>query len=118
MNLDSHKNYDIKAQKTGLINKIIKTVFSKEKITEVSIEESSDIEDLIESIKNVRKDWMCANSNFNYANDPESIDYYAYMIKACQVRYDYLIKKAKEKGIKGGYTELADIVTYGGETAN
>jgi hypothetical protein len=118
MNLDSQNNYNIKTQKTGLINKIFKTIFTRDKVAEVTVEDSNDIKDLVESIKNARKDWMCANSNFNYANDQESIDYYTYMIKAYQVRYDYLIKKAKEKGIKSVCPELADIVTYGGETAN
>jgi len=73
---------------------------------------------LIENIKNARRDWICANSNFNYAYDSETIDYYTYMIKACQVRYEYLIKKAKEKGVKICSVEMAEVLNYTSEFTN
>ncbi len=118
MSLDSQKNYIVKAEKPNPFYKIFKTIFTKDKVTEVNIDDDSDMEELMESIKSARKEWLCATSNFNYANDQEIVDYYTYMIKACQVRYEYLIKKAKEKGMKGGFTELADIISYVGEAIN
>jgi hypothetical protein len=118
MNLDSQQNYVIKRPKNSFINRVVKIFFAKEKVASVPINENSDFKELIESIKNARRDWICANSNFNYTNDQEIIDYYTYMIKAYQVRYEYLIRKAKEKGLKCGYSELADLISYSGEALN
>ena len=55
---------------------------------------------LMESINKARIDWLSAISNFEQADQEELIDYYTYKIKACQVRYNFLIKKAKEMGIR------------------
>ena len=55
--------------------------------------------ELIESIKTAKKDWMIAKNNYKIANSEENVDYYAYRIKACEVRYNALLKIAKEKGI-------------------
>ncbi|MBP7175649.1 MAG: YaaL family protein [Thermoclostridium sp.] len=57
---------------------------------------------LLKNIKLARQDWLSALSNFDQAQDPELIDYYIYKMKACQVRYNYLLKKAKEIGLKQG----------------
>ena len=117
MNLDSQQNYIVKSERTNLFYRVIKTFFAKEKIASNPVN-NNDIEELVQSIKIAHRDWLCANSNFNYANDQEIIDYYTYMIKAYQVRYEYLIKKAKEQGIKGGYNEIANLITYGDEGIN
>lgn len=37
-----------------------------------------------------------AYSNFNYATDNDSISYYAYLIKALEMKYALLLKQAKE----------------------
>ncbi len=115
MNLSSQQSYVIKKPKNGFFNRLSKVFSTKEKIETVSFNESSDFKELIESIKSAQRDWLCANANFNYTSDQEIIDYYTYMIKAYQVRYEYLIKKAKEKGIRGGYSEMADFISFRGE---
>lgn len=55
--------------------------------------------DLISSIIKVKNELDVANSNFEYANGTDLIDYYIYQIKASRAKFDYLVKKAKEKGI-------------------
>lgn len=55
--------------------------------------------DLISSIIKVKNELDVANSNFEYANGKDLIDYYIYQIKASRAKFDYLVKKAKEKGI-------------------
>lgn len=55
---------------------------------------------LLKSIRQARQDWLSAVSNFEQADDSDLIDYYIYKMKACQVRYNYLLKKAKEIGLK------------------
>lgn len=54
---------------------------------------------LLKNITQARQDWLSAVSNFEQAEDSDLIDYYIYKMKACQVRYNYLLKKAKEIGL-------------------
>lgn len=75
-------------------------------------EAAREADDLVEAIKQARREWACAYSNFEYADDNEMVDYYTYKIKACQVRYNYLIRQAKEKGIKVELLETAGVAFY------
>ena len=71
--------------------------FIKEfKITEKTEEEKN--EELINSIKNVKKNLRDMYNNLHYA-DSDLIDYYTYQIKAEEAKYNYLIKQAKKKKI-------------------
>lgn len=71
--------------------------FIKEfKITEKTEEEKD--EELINSIKNVKKNLRDMYNNLHYA-DSDLIDYYTYQIKAEEAKYNYLIKQAKKKKI-------------------
>jgi len=54
---------------------------------------------LLEEIKKVKCDLADAYDNFNYADDPLMVDYYTYQIKAFEIRFQYLLKKAKAFGI-------------------
>ena len=58
-----------------------------------------DTQDLIKNLKNAQNDFETAVSNYEFADDPELVDYYTYKIKATQTRYQYLLKKAKERGL-------------------
>jgi hypothetical protein len=58
-----------------------------------------EIIELISCIKEARDDWKSANANFNYADDADKIDYYSFYIKACQLRYEYFLKKARQMNI-------------------
>jgi hypothetical protein len=55
---------------------------------------------LLASIRQARRDWLIALSNFEHADNDDLIDYYIYKMKACLLRYNYLLKKAKEIGLK------------------
>lgn len=68
----------------------LRNMFSSRKIKEdpevtAIINEINDIKGLIDT----------ARINFNNVTDPDSIDYYTYILKAYQVRYDKLIKQLK-----------------------
>ena len=70
-------------------------------IREIKIADKTDIEKEIELIRNIIKvneEIATANSNFQFAEE-ELVDYYTYQIKANQSKLNYLIKKAKTKGI-------------------
>jgi hypothetical protein len=56
---------------------------------------SSD--EIEEELKKVRKEMELAYNQFQYTTEPELIDSCIYELKAVQIRYDYLINKAKEK---------------------
>ncbi len=55
-------------------------------------------DELIMSIIKTREELKIANINFEYA-EGKLIDYYSYKIKANLSKLDYLVKKAKSKGI-------------------
>lgn len=74
---------------------------SEEYIREEKIRDKSDEEKDLELIVNViktKKELNEAHKNFEYAEEG-LIDYYSYQIKANQAKLDYLMKKARKKGI-------------------
>lgn len=54
--------------------------------------------DLIESLLKTKETLKLAHKNFEYAED-SLIDYYSYKIKANQAKLDYLVKKARNRGM-------------------
>ena len=48
-----------------------------------------------ENIQDAYNEWQNAMANFETAEGKEMVDYYAYKIKASEIRYDYLLRKAK-----------------------
>ena len=71
-------------------------VFDERKIIEKT-ENEKEIE-LIISIINAKKELDISLNNFEYAKE-DLIDFYTYQIKATRAKLDYLIKKAKTKGL-------------------
>lgn len=53
-------------------------------------------EELLKSIRNSKNNLLNMYNNLNIA-EGELVDYYIYRIKAEEAKYDYLIKKMKEK---------------------
>lgn len=71
--------------------------FSKEfKIIDKTEEEKKA--ELVSEIRNIKKRLESMYNNLRYA-DSDLIDYYTYLIKAEESKYDYLIKQAKKKKI-------------------
>lgn len=80
-------------------------------IKETKIFDKSDEEkeiDIVISIIKTRNELEVATHNFEYAKD-DLIDYYTYQIKATRAKLDYLIKKAKEKGLSLDMIKQIDI---------
>ena len=59
----------------------------------------NDTQDLINNLKNAQYEFETAISNYEFDDAPELVDYYIYKIKATQTRYQYLLKKVKERGL-------------------
>lgn len=78
-------------------------------VKETIIEEKSEDEknkELMITILNTKKSLQQANVNYEYA-EGKLIDYFLYTMKAEQAKLDYLIGKAKSKGLS---LEIVDSV--------
>lgn len=64
----------------------------------IDINDDQKISQLIGSIISTREELNKAHKNFEYAKG-DLIDFYTYQIKATRAKLDYLIKKAKTKGL-------------------
>lgn len=74
---------------------------SEEYIKETKVKDKTDEEkdlELIISVIKTKQELNLAHRNFEYAEE-DLIDYYSYQIKANQTKLDYLMKKARKKGI-------------------
>lgn len=67
---------------------------------ENNIEEFNNIDnnELIKNFNQVKKDLKWAENNYQFAQSVEAIDYYIYQIKACQSKFDNLLKQIKQIG--------------------
>ncbi|MDK2800840.1 MAG: hypothetical protein PWP27_2094 [Clostridiales bacterium] len=66
-------------------------------------------EELIANLNQAKKELDIANTNFEFAQDEELVDYFIYKIKAAETRYQYLLKKAKEKNINVANLDMTHI---------
>ena len=62
-------------------------------------------EKIIKEIKVAQLEIKTAESFFHFVNDPELIDVAIYELEAKKSRYSYLIRMAKEKGVKNSLKE-------------
>ncbi|HHV59814.1 MAG TPA: DUF2508 family protein [Clostridiaceae bacterium] len=72
------------------------TKFNKVKVQDAI---PSEHKALLEEIRKVAMQLECANTMFNYATDPKLTESAIHEINSCQLRYDYLVKEAKAKGL-------------------
>lgn len=59
----------------------------------------SEKNEIVDILKKAQIDLDIAMNNYEFADEPALVDYYTYNIKAAQMKYEYLLKKAKEKGM-------------------
>ena len=71
--------------------------FQKESLITEKTEEERKIE-LIVSVLKTKKELDLANKNFETA-EPGLVDYYVYQIKASKSKLDFLVNKAKQRGV-------------------
>ncbi|HHW23425.1 MAG TPA: DUF2508 family protein [Clostridiaceae bacterium] len=69
---------------------------SKSKEAAKKAEHDEYMRELAESIRDAYMEWQNALANYETAEGKDMIDYYAYRIKASQIRYEFLLRKAKE----------------------
>ena len=73
--------------------------------TKRNIEKELEKEHIIKEIKKAKTDVETAEKFFQFVNEPELVDVAIYNLEAKKSRYRYLIKIAKEKGIKKSLKE-------------
>lgn len=54
-------------------------------------------EDILESIREAREEWLSKEEYFNHATDPDLVDFAIYDIEASKRKYAYLLKKVREE---------------------
>lgn len=69
------------------------------KRTEYEDRVPNDHSKLLAEIEKVKNQLECANTMFNYTTDPKLIESAIHEINSCQLRYDFLVREAKEKGL-------------------
>jgi hypothetical protein len=80
--------------------------FASRKLTDllsVKAEENAKIDEnteLLEDLKQAKNEWVNAHYGLDYVKEDEMIDYTIYILKAYQSRYEFLLRKAKERGLK------------------
>ncbi|HHW00926.1 MAG TPA: YaaL family protein [Clostridiaceae bacterium] len=94
------KNYELKTKRNRFIHEMLKLIPIRGYANTSIEQQENEIKELLDSIRSARDEWMRANNNFEYADEQGLIDYYIYVIKACETKYEHYLKKAKEKGLK------------------
>lgn len=95
----------IKSKGRSTFVSILDRLYREKNILERKKDSKEDMGELLDNLKKARNEWVMATTNYEFAHEDELIDYYAYLIKASQIKYDYLLKKVKEKGFKVEFDE-------------
>ena len=58
----------------------------------------SELDDLLRSLSRTQREIEGAFSDFTLASDPDVVESYVYEITSLQCRYNYLLRRVKERG--------------------
>lgn len=73
-----------------------KKLLSKAAIcSELTVEEH----EILNAAQQARDEWIETSTNFEYVHEEMLVDYFTYKLKACESRYAYFVRLAKEKGL-------------------
>lgn len=75
----------------------LKSMMNKEKNMDLTQEDR----ELLLALESVKKNLDTVYINFEYATDHALIDSYIYEVKALQLKYEYIMKEIKQRGIQG-----------------
>ena len=105
MNINTIQNQTSKLKTKSFFSRLLEPLYMKVNSKTAAEHHTNEESEILECLRSAREEWIDANRNFKYANDEEMIDYFTYKIKASEVRYEFYLKKAKEKGIKADLIE-------------
>ncbi len=81
----------------GLIDFIRTRLVKKEDAMPAPEWANPEMVTLNDEIERVRGLLQAARNNFNFVTEPDMVEYYIYLQKAYEVRYDMLVRKLKEQ---------------------
>ena len=58
----------------------------------------SELDDLLRSLSRTQREIEQAYNHFNFTSDPALVESYVYEITSLQCRYNYLLRRVKERG--------------------
>lgn len=99
MNMRIENDRTINIRKEYISKKLLKALGSSAQTKMDFSEKEIEKSEIMKNVKQAHEEWADAQSSFEYARDQEMVDYCTYRIKACEIRYQYFIKKAREHGI-------------------
>lgn len=60
----------------------------------------------LKTVEKARRDWLEAKEFFQFVTDPDLVDHAIHAIDAAEKKYMYLLKKARQEGIReGGFVD-------------
>jgi len=65
----------------------------------VRTELTDEEQEILDAVQQARDEWIDASANFDYVHEEMLVDYCTYKLKACESRYAYFVRLAKEKGL-------------------
>lgn len=68
------------------------------KIT-ICAELTAEDKEILNAAQQARDEWIETSANFEYVHEEMLVDYFTYKLKACESRYAYFVRLAKEKGL-------------------
>lgn len=97
MDLGIIKNQSTKVRRNRQARKALRLFADKHKeiVAGTGLEEN----ELLKTVVDAKNEWLETIASFEHVYEDNLIDYYTYKMKACEARYSYYIKKAKEIGI-------------------
>ena len=66
--------------------------------------QDSEEDELLKMLREAHSQWKSAELYFQTVTEPDLIDYAIYEMEAAKTKYIYLLKQAREGGIRGEYT--------------
>ena len=73
-----------------------KNAAEEEALTPEQKKKAEELQRLKDQLGSVKREITTINAQFNDASEPECIAYYAYLLKATEAKYDYLLRLARE----------------------
>ncbi len=70
------------------------------KANELIRKDEDSSQELLESVESARKYWLSTKAYFDNVTDPDLIDHAIYAMTAAERRYVYLLRAARDKGLK------------------
>ncbi|AIF54323.1 DUF2508 family protein [Pelosinus sp. UFO1] len=63
-------------------------------------------------VEEARQEWLNAQYYYNTVSDQDLVDHAVYLMQAAEKKYIYLLKKARQEGVRSSPYEISDTNIY------